>query len=193
MEIKKTINEYNALDIDLIQDEKILSIYQSGADINLACKYSDYRKISSISFNIYSNQGEVYAIFNKIYTNIINGNILGENENLRIIQEKMQSEKCTSWYQSLVKNGVITVLCDAYPVKFPNVLEIIKKENEIVLTFTKFEGEFPKAPYCISINIRQSGSRIYEFCIPFKTLFQELQTIETKKEINLTKKLPKNF
>lgn len=191
MEVKKTSNEYNSFDIDLMQDEKVLSIYQTGADINLSCKYGDYRKISSISFNITSNQGEVYSAFNTLYTNIINGNILGEDESLQSVKEKMQSEKGTSWYQSLVQDGVITMLCDAYPINCPNVLKITKKDDKIILTFDKVDGEFPKTPYCISINIRQAGSRIYEFCIPFKNLFKQLQTIEDKKGTakSLTKKL----
>ena len=133
----------------------------------------------------------MYSVFNKFYTDIINGNIFGEDESLQSVQEKMQYEKRTSWYQSLVQNGVITMLCDAYPIKCPNVLRITKKGDEIILTFNKFDGEFPKPPYCITINIRQSGSRIYEFCIPFKTLFKQLQTVEDKKDVvkNLTKKL----
>ena len=167
---KKTSNEYNSFDIDLIQDEKVLSIYQTGADINLSCKYEDYRKISNISFNIASNQGKVYSVFDKFYTDIINGNVLGENENLPIVQEKMQDEKSTSWYKSLVQNSVITMLCDAYPINCPNVLKISKKDDEKILTFDKFDGELPKAPYCITINIRQSGSRYMIFVFHF-TLF----------------------
>ncbi len=191
MEVKKTSNEYNSFDIDLIQDEKILSIYQTGADINLSCKYEDYRKISNISFSINSNQGEVYSVFDKFYKDIINGNIMGEDENLQSVQEQMQWEKSTSLYEALVQNSVITMLCDAYPVKCPNVLRITKKNDEIILTFDKFDGEFPKPLYCITINMRQSGSRIYEFCIPFKTLFKQLQTVEDKKNAikSLTKKL----
>ena len=106
---------------------------------------------------------------------------MGEDENLQSVQEKMQYERCTSWYKSLVQNWVITMLCDAYPIKCPNVLKIAKKDEEIILTFDKFDGELPKTPYCISINIRQSGSRIYDFCIPFNTLFKQLQNVEDKK------------
>ena len=191
MNIQKNLNDYGTFDIDLIKDDKVLSIYQTGADINFSCRHKDYRKISNITFNITSNQEEIYTIFNKLYTNIINGNVIGEDENLQSVQEKMQLEKCTSWYQSFVKNGVITMLCDAYPIKYPNVLKITKKEDEIVLTFDKVDGGVPKFPYYISINIRQSGSRIYEFCAPFKTLFKQLQTVDDKKEVtkSLTKKL----
>ncbi len=102
MEVKKINNEYNSFDIDLIQDEKVLSIYQTGADINLSCKYEDYRNISSISFSINNNQGEVYSVFDKFYKDIINGNILGEDENLQSVQEQMQCEKGASWYKFLV-------------------------------------------------------------------------------------------
>ncbi len=191
MKVKRNRNEYNSFDIDLIQDEKMLSIYQTGADINLSCRYQDYRKISNISFNIPDNQGEIYSVFNKLYTNIISGNIFGEDESLQSVQEKIQSEKNTSWYRSLVQNNVITLLCDAYPIQYPNVLKIAKKKEEIVLTFDKVDGGFPKDPYSISIHVRQSGSRIYEFCIPFKTLFLQLQTVENEKEEtkSLTKKL----
>ena len=38
--------------------------------------------------NIASNQKEAYSIFDKFYIDIINGNILGENENLQSVQEK---------------------------------------------------------------------------------------------------------
>ncbi len=69
----------------------------------------------------------MYSVFNKFYTDIINGNIFGEDESLQSVQEKMQYEKRTSWYQSLVQNGVITMLCDAYPIECPNVLKITKK------------------------------------------------------------------
>ena len=182
MEIKMNNNEYNSYDIDLIQDEKVLSIYQTGADITMSCKYKDYRKISSISFNISSGEGEVYTIFDKLYTDIINGNILGESEDLPRVQEKMCYEQNTSWYKELVCNGIITVLCDAYPVKCPNILKISKKDEKIILTFDKVDGELPKAPYCITINIRQSGSKLYEFCIPFNTLFKQLQTVNDKKD-----------
>ncbi len=45
--------------------------------------------------------------------------------------------------------------------------------------------------YCTTINIRQSGSRIYEFSLPFKTFFQQLQTLEEKKEHVKSLKLQK--
>ncbi len=182
MILKKYSNDYNSFDIDFIQDGKILSIYQTGADINFSCKYEDYRSLSSISFQISSDQEEVYPLFHKLYTNIITGNVMGEDPSLQRVQESMQSETSMSWYQSIIQDGVITIYCDAYPMDCPNVLKIMKQEDGIILTFDKVEGDMLKMPYCIPINIRQSGSRIYDFSIPFKTLFMELQAVEEKEE-----------
>lgn len=182
MIIRKISNDYNSYNIDLIQNGKVLSIYQVGEDISFSCRYEDYRKISNISFSISHNQEELYCKFNKLYVDIVNGNVLGEEPNIQRVQERMRVEKCMSWYQSLVRNGVITMHSDDYPINCPNVLKIMKTDDEITLAFDKTDGKIPKMPYCISIGIRQSGSRIYDFCIPFKTLFKQLQNVEEKKE-----------
>ncbi len=179
MIIKKTLNDYNTFDIDLIKDNKILSIYQSGDDINFSCKFDNNSKISNIDFSI-SNEDNIYYIFNKLYENIINGNVLDENINLNEVKKRIEFQKNMSYYNSLVKDNIITILSDAYPISSPNILKINKNDNEIILSFYKIGNEYPKSPYYIPINIRQSGSRIYEFCIPFKTVFDELQNIEDK-------------
>ncbi len=177
MIIEKILNDYNNFDINLIDNNKVLSIYQTGDDINISCKYEDYQKISNISFNIPNNNEELYFIFDKLYTDIINANIFGEEINSNTIKS-MEIEKSMSWYKSLVNDNIITVLSDSYPTDYPNILKIIKNNNEIILSFIKIDGKIPKPTYSIPINIRESGSRIYEFCIPFKTLFLQLQNIE---------------
>ncbi len=73
----------------------------------------------------------------------------------------MDRQKSLSSYQTINQNGVITVMCDAYPLKSPNTLRITKLEDRITLEFDKAQDPYiPKSPYSISINIRQSGSRI---------------------------------
>lgn len=95
----------------------------------------------------------------------------------------MDRQKSLSSYQTINQNGVITVMCDAYPLKSPNTLRITKLEDRITLEFDKAQDPYiPKSPYSISINIRQSGSRIYEFCIPFNTMFKQLQGLEEQKD-----------
>ena len=183
MIIKKRPNDYDTFDIDLINDEKVLSIYQGGSDPNLSCKYEDYRGISNISFDIPKEDEEVYSIFDKLYTDIVNGNVLGEDMNSQMVKERIELQKCMSWYSQIVQNGVVIVMCDAYPLSCPNILRIRKLNDRIRLEFDKSIGEgMFKAPYCISINIRQSGSRIYDFCIPFNTMFKQLQNIVVTKD-----------
>ena len=89
MIIKERTNDYGTLDIDLINDKKVLSIYQGGSDINLSCKYDDYHSISNISFDIPEEDEELYSIFDKLYTDIVNGNVLGEDVNLQRVQESI--------------------------------------------------------------------------------------------------------
>ncbi len=158
MEVKKTINEYNSFDSDLISDNKILSIYQTGDDINLSCKFNDYSKISTIDFCISKDQEILYYIFNKLYENIVSGNILDENICSNKVQERINIQKNMSYYKSIVKNDVITILSDEYPIYCPNILKINKTKENIILSFNKEDGKVPKIPYLISINIRMSGS-----------------------------------
>ena len=66
MIIKKRPNDYDTFDIDLINDEKVLSIYQGGSDPNLSCKYEDYRGISNISFDIPKEDEEFLINFIQI-------------------------------------------------------------------------------------------------------------------------------
>lgn len=184
MLIRKKANDYNTFDIDLVNDGKILSIYQSGSDPNLSCRFEDYRSISNITFDIPWEQEELYSIFERLYIDIINGNVLGEDASIQSVQESMKLQKSMTWYRTINQNGVITIMCDAYPLKCPNTLRITRLETGIVLEFDKSQDPYvPKPPYSISINIRQSGSRIYEFCIPFNTMFKQLQGLEEQKDI----------
>ena len=79
MLIRKKANDYNTFDIDLVNDGKILSIYQSGSDPNLSCRFEDYRSISNITFDIPWEQEELYSIFERLYIDIINGQSPREN------------------------------------------------------------------------------------------------------------------
>ncbi len=188
MIIRKNQNDYSTFDIDIIEDNKVLSIYQTGLDINLSCRFDNYCKIATINFNISSDQGELYNIFNKLYENIISGNILDEDASLKTVQRRMKTEKNMSYYKELIEDDGIIILSDAYPKSCPNILKINKVDEVIMLSFTKKDGEVPKMPYCIPVHIRQSGSRICEFCIPFKTLFYKLQDVADEKEVNKTLK-----
>ncbi len=180
MTIKKTKNDYDTFDIELRQDNKVLEVCQTGENINFSCRFANYCEISAIDFNISSSEEDLYLIFNKLYNNIINGNLLDEDINLPKVKERMELAKCMSCYETLVDDEMITILSDAYPISCPNILKIRKKDEKIILSFMKLDGDLPKASYYIPVNIRQSGSRIYDFCVPFKKCFRELQKVDEK-------------
>ena len=190
MNIKKIINDYNTFDIQLMDGDKVLSIYKRGDDPNISCRYKDFRIIDNISFKIPKENEQLYLIFNNLYMNIINGNVYGENINPKRVRERMNLEKAMPYYKEIVQNNTIVVMCDAYPISCPNILRIKKDDNKILLEFEKIIDDYNyKVPFSIAINIRQSGSRIHEFCIPFNNLFKQLQFIEDKEYV---KKLSKN-
>ncbi len=182
MNITKTKNEYDTFNIKLEDENKVLSINQVGQDLNIACKYNDYRKLSDISFSISIENEELYFPFNKLYSNIVDGNILGEDISLDRVKQTSNLEKNTNLYQKIVQNEVITILSDTTPIDYPNILRIIKEEDKIILKFEKVEAHFRKIPFYIPIDIRTSGSRLYDFSIPFKTLFKELQNLKDKEK-----------
>lgn len=192
MEIKKHVNDYGSFDITLSDSDKVLSIFLGGDDVNISCRFVDYKKITEIKFNIPEEESEIYSIFEKLYTNIINGNVLGENEEDDLTKRKMEIQRNYSWYSEIVKNGLVTIISDAYPINCPDVLRISKRDGRIVLWFIQENSkEFrqPKNPYCININVRQSGSRLYDFCFPFRTLFRDLQHVDDPKMKTLKNKL----
>lgn len=174
MKIKKIRNDEGTYNILLIQENSTLTILQQGMDYTLECKCNTYKMISKIDFEINKDMEEIYEIFNNLYETIINCNIPTETPNMPL-------------YKEIVQNGVITVKCDAHSINTPNILRISKREDETInLNFEKIPSLEFKIPDRVSVHIRQSGSRIYGFACPFKTLFLELQNV---REINEDKKL----
>ena len=187
MVIEKQINDYGSFDITIKDSEKVLTIFLGGDDPNISCRYEQYKRISEISFDILESESEIYPIFEKLYDNIVSGNVLNGNSSNKTTIEMMESQRSHSWYKDIVSSDTITIISDAYPIKCPNVLKIKKTEGKIELEFTKEDGREMgqyKSPNNITINIRQSGSRIYDFCIPFKTLYSDLQNITETKQLD---------
>lgn len=176
VEIIKIQNEYHTYDIRMVQDQKILDIYQTGSDIGISCRMENFEKISKIQFEI-SDECELFQVFQKLYENIIHGNIFSEPLEDFVLLKKGEYYKCSSWYQNNVCNGVITVFSDAYPMDCPNIVRIKKENKKIVLELEQVEGKNYgqlKNSFMIKIDIRQSGSRLYEFAYLFRTLLSDL-------------------
>lgn len=191
MTIEKYKNDYGSFDITIIDSNKVLSVFLGGADPNISCQYNDYKRIDEITFVIPNTEEDLFNIFNKLYKNIVSGNVLDYSPDSSEAQQLMKNETSYSWYQEVVRDGIITILSDAYPVNCPNILKISKEKNSITLSFMQInnpEVRLPKNPFCITINIRQEGSKIHDFCFPFKTLFQELQSLTETKDKKILKK-----
>lgn len=177
MIIKKHANDYDSYNIEITDENKILVVQQSGDDNTLYVRYKDYSRVNEMEFVIPEIEGELFPLFDSLYERIVSGNVMGGDVNHPATQERMATETSTMWYKNTVKDGVITIMCDAYPVSCPNILTIKKIDGAIVLGFQKIENEQKeyKSKFSISINIRQSGSKIYDLAQPFKLLFEELQ------------------
>lgn len=181
MIIKKNANDYGSYNIEITDEDKVLVIQQEGDDNTWYVRYKDYSRVNEMDFVIPDSEEELYPLFESLHERIVSGNVMGWDVNRKDTQERMASETSTSWYKDTVKDGVITILCDAYSISCPNILTIKKVEGVIVLGFQKIENEKRerKPKFSISIKIRQSGSRIYDLALPFKLLFRELQLVNS--------------
>ncbi len=191
MVVEKYYNDYGLFDIIIKDTDKVLSVSLRGDDHDISCNYDSFEKISEISFDILKEEEELYPIFEKLYNNIVSGNLLNGDLNDSNTLAYMESQRNYSWYSDIVDNDGITIISDATPVTCPNILKIIKELDRIKLVFTQEDGKkigIPKNPFRINIHVRQSGSKLYDFCIPFKNLYKDLQNV-TEKNINDVNKL----
>ena len=191
MVVEKSINDSGLYDLTISDSNKILSIFLSGADHTISCRYDNFEKISEISFEISEEEEELYPIFEKLYNCIVSGNLLNGDLNDPNTIAFAESQRSYSWFNDIVSNDGITVISDATPVTCPNTLKIRKEAGKIELVFMQEDGRnkgYPKNPYSINIHIRQQGSKLYDFCLPFKTLYNDLQNITDTKDIKKLRK-----
>lgn len=173
MKINKYENEYDSYDIEIINNDKVLKIFRQGESITIDINKENYSKISNINFDINEEDGYLYMIFDKLYTNIMYSNV----------RYSSSSEDLYNLvHDEIVNDNKVIINSDSYPLVCPNTLEISKNDNNIFLNFNKVDGlkynQF-KMPHDIPIHIRMSGSRIREFSILFDVMFRELQLLES--------------
>ena len=183
-------------DIQLKYENKIFTISRMSDDVRLSCRYNTYTKLSSpsISFTVSEEDCELYAIFERLYQNIIDGNVI-DMDNTQM-QRYAESIKSYSWYDEVVSSdGTITITCDDYRPEVADTLKIRKEPGKIVLEFTRINdnGYGLKSPFEIAILVRTQQSHAHELALPFyNTLFRRLQGIaatnDTKQLINLPRK-----
>lgn len=195
MVVEKHKNDYGMFDIVIKESNKVLTISLCGEDHNFSCRYDTLERISEISFEISEAEGELYPIFEKLYSSIVSGNLFNGSLNDPSTITRIETEQSYTWYRDIVGENGITVISDATPVTCPNTLQIRKEQGKIELLFLQEDGRdkgYPKNPYSINIHIRQSGSKLYDFCFPFKTLYNDLQNITPKKDVKELKRSTEN-
>lgn len=147
-----------------------------------------------ITFTIREDDGNIFTLFNKLYQDVIEGNIFPlKEEDIRnkspeaIKKLKLEKKKERAQYQEdakrsgLVTNGVISWHSEDYdPYDLASVLSVSKINGEIVITFKKnknnFENPFSMSTY--NVRITESGSMYYLFFVIFVNFRRQLQALE---------------
>ncbi len=162
--------------------------------------YDRINDIDDIKFIIEEKNDGVYCLFNKLYQDIITGNVFdlenecvskSKDETKRLKQEN--DERMKHWQvlaisTGLVKDGIILWHSDDYdPFETAAVLKIEKYENKIEITFSKSKEneDFPINRPTYAIRICENGSRYRYFHCPFTRLHCQLQAMEPDKSTSV--------
>lgn len=123
----------------------------------------------TLTFEIAKDNWNIYNIFDNLYNDIINGNILNSNY------------KDSYQYRELVdKDFNITWISDDGLREAEDKMIISKDDDKIVFTFIRNSLRLPdgfKNHHSISIRIRNSGSYYDPFNCAFMKMYNELSKI----------------
>jgi len=190
MKIEKIPNWDNTYDIKLTKDGKTLTILFSRV-LDLYMIMEDGKRIPSrtskiIDFDINTSDNEVYKIFDKLYNDVIEGNIFERKAKNGFIDSSL-----ICGYNLLVdENKNITWVSDDGMFEEEDRMQISKLYDSYCLTFIRndklLDSGF-KSPTGIYVRLRTSGSRYDYFYIPFMRMYQTLQKVDEKYAVNPVK------
>lgn len=200
MEIKKEKNSMNTYDFYFKDNNKTL-IIMFARNLDLYMMLSDDLKIpygesANKYFDITKENYEVFKLFEKLYNDIITGNLF--DEKLKYDKDYTKSYE----YSILVDSDKnINWISDDDYIDLADSVKIIKIDNDtyrlIFYRNSKSELVGLKHPYYISVRFRNSGSRYNLFNCPFMRMYNKLQEIDTDyhqihmEEIKYLKKIKK--
>ncbi len=186
MEIKKKLNFAGTYDVQLIKDGKKLTILWARVlDLYMVLEDGErmpFRQAKSIEFDISVEDKEVYQLFDKLYDDVINGNVFEAKS-----KTKEKIDRITLYNYDLLVDENKNIVWVSDDGRFDEVdrMQISKRDNSYRLTFTRTEnqsiGEF-KDPYAIYVRLRTSGSRYDPFYIPFIRMYRSLQGLDETRE-----------
>lgn len=207
MEIVKTPSEFGHKDIRIVESEdKHLDIVFGGTG-DIYWIYDNQEEFFAEEdpmydlFAIPARDEGLYAIFEELYDDLINGNIYHpeqipnfykiavpnaqEKENQRCIQSNKDIKE-SQRYKNLVNNGVITYYSDEELKENAEIVRISKREDCILLEFIrqtkKDEQGQTRLPGWYFIRIRLNGSSYTPCDIVFWRHFDNLQKYEPQKD-----------
>lgn len=190
MKIEKIPNWDNTYDIKLTKDGKTLTILFSRV-LDLYMIMEDGKRIPSrtskiIDFDINTSDNEVYKIFDKLYNDVIEGNIFERKAKNGFIDSSL-----VCGYNLLVdENKNITWVSDDGMFEEEDRMQISKLYDSYCLTFIRNDKPLDsgfKSPTGIYVRLRTSGSRYDYFYIPFMRMYQTLQKVDEKYAVNPVK------
>lgn len=125
-----------------------------------------YIKSNTPSFIVDKDNYAIYEVFDKLYFDFINCNILGD------VKEEL---KLHFAYQKLVKNGIIKWYCDnficenapSFTIEKTNDSYIINFYNQDITIGNKYDG----------VKIGLNGSKYYPFNTCFMTFYRNLKKL----------------
>lgn len=205
MRVVLETNEFGIKDINLIEENKCLSIIVRGTGdlywVIRNAKMNIDEKYSYDSFEITKENYQVYSLFEGLFYDIKNINIFGKeieyppyvetDEEKREYLERLESDKMNyrmfniSHYNDLYNEDekTITWVSDETGFEVANKVLIHKLDDRFLIEFKtqtnieEYEME-DDIPGTMGIRFRNSGSRYMPFNAVFMRMFREMQNID---------------
>jgi hypothetical protein len=165
------------------------------------CWYPEINYFTStddITFTIKEEDGIIHALFDKLYQDIIDGNVFpltkADMENKSLVEiEKLEQAKAKerakfrreAQERDLIDNGVINWHSEDYDqYEFASILTLKKVDKQITITFSKNKENndeyFIKNHPTYNVRITESGGRYWPFFVIFANFYHQLQLQELK-------------
>ena len=185
MTIERFVNRNEGgYDFRLTKDNKYLCIYFL-PNLDLYMSLNDQNRIAynenkTVDFDISSEDGIIFELFDTLYNDIITGNVFGNNS----LSKKYKIDyTLRDAYRNLVdKNGSICWVSDDGIYEAMDRMKFYKIDDAYRLTFIRNDIEdecgWFKNPEAISVRFRNSGSKYDPFNCAFMRMYQNMQKLD---------------
>ena len=181
VKIKRVSNSFNTYDYCLFDGNNAIDIiYGGNLDLYMSLRTKElipYGEETNIEFNISKDNYQLYSLFDRLYNDVIEGEIFTDKDT-----DYKYNFKDKYFYKLLVNDDkTITWRSDDEPYDTADSVTIKKDEDSYKLIFTRvssIEEDYFKNGYSISVRFRNSGSRYEPFNVNFMRMYQGIQSID---------------